>query len=102
MHAGSGDPPFYKARRGACVSWPERICLVLQERFEKRFGFFPRKKLPRGVGFVRSCLVSNVCLGASKVKVCGFEIFLSFSFQKRISCEGEKKENACNNNELEV
>lgn len=42
-HAGSGDPPFYKARPGACVSWPERICLVLQERFEKRFGFFQGK-----------------------------------------------------------
>lgn len=34
-HLGGGDPPFYKTRPCACMSWPEKICLVLQEQFKK-------------------------------------------------------------------
>lgn len=84
--AGGGDPPFYQARPGACVSWPEKICLVLQEVFS------PRKKLPRGVGFVCSCSAFSVHLRASKVEVHVSEISSCFSSQKRIRSRGKRGE----------
>lgn len=76
------DPvPTCPGLRGS--AWFCKSCL-------RSTALFPRKKLPEGMGFKLDCLMFSICLRASKVKINDFEIFLSFSSQKRIRCEEKR------------